>query len=750
MKRRGLLILLCLLPALVDAERGRGARPETAAAATPTDAWPGWRGLGAEGRVAGPLPTRWSAEAGVRWKAHIPGRGHSSPIVFGDRVYVTTALGTTRGAFLEAALDLIVPGLVFAVAGLVLRHVTQRCRPDRSFTARDFAASTSMLVAAAGLVAIAGFGDAVFALGHSSIRAWMASAGFVAVCLALAGAGVGRGARVALALVAIAFAAGVLVAFPSRDLTFRGGLLSLRMQVALAAAAAPLLAGLALLVAASGRWRNIRGTPIVVVSIVLAAGAFALLRHLLLFRDVSFPETTYVPRLSLWLLPAAAAMAAVSWCVRQRQSPSFASNVTCVTSGAVLFVVAGAIGVESLLARSSYLSYQAGVSAPGAPAEEGAMWLAAMLIPIGAFIRRRAGRIAMSPAAVSAALAIGAVALGAAFFARTNLARVHTTVSRAIVSLDRGSGDVRWIARGLEGPESASDGRNSPATPTPVTDGRVTCAYFGSPGLMCVDAEGHSIWSRADIRYDNAYGVGFSPVMVDGTLVIAADGADGRAHIQALDVQTGAPLWSRAFATTPTLSGNSRTPIVRETDGEKALILWGMLYVKAIAVRSGETLWSHDITSGGDLVSSAVSDGERLYLSDATGTVALDYRGLAAGFGLLRWTSQARANCVSPVLSNGMLFTVTDAGVAAAIRADSGETLWRRRLPGHYFASLVASPSAVYFTNSDGLTTVIAAEPVFRQIAQNDLGEETMASPAAAGGELFVRTSGGLYAIHGH
>jgi outer membrane protein assembly factor BamB len=97
-----------------------------------------------------------------------------------------------------------------------------------------------------------------------------------------------------------------------------------------------------------------------------------------------------------------------------------------------------------------------------------------------------------------------------------------------------------------------------------------------------------------------------------------------------------------------------------------------------------------------------------------------------------------------------MLFTVTDAGVAAAIRADSGETLWRRRLPGHYFASLVASPSAVYFTNSDGLTTVIAAEPVFRQIAQNDLGEETMASPAAAGGELFVRTSGGLYAIHGH
>jgi outer membrane protein assembly factor BamB len=94
-----------------------------------------------------------------------------------------------------------------------------------------------------------------------------------------------------------------------------------------------------------------------------------------------------------------------------------------------------------------------------------------------------------------------------------------------------------------------------------------------------------------------------------------------------------------------------------------------------------------------------------------------------------------------------MLFTVTDAGVATAIRADSGETVWKQRLPGEYFASLLASLDAVYFTNSDGLTTVVAAEPEFRVIAQNDLGEETMASMATAGGELFIRAGGAVYAI---
>ena len=52
--------------------------------------WPGWRGPTHQGVSAEKdLPTRWSASENVAWKTAIPGAGWSSPIVFGDRVFVT-------------------------------------------------------------------------------------------------------------------------------------------------------------------------------------------------------------------------------------------------------------------------------------------------------------------------------------------------------------------------------------------------------------------------------------------------------------------------------------------------------------------------------------------------------------------------------------------------------------------------------------------------------------------------------------
>jgi outer membrane protein assembly factor BamB len=55
--------------------------------------WPTWRGPAGIGTsaTANP-PSEWSERTNVRWKIEIPGRGHSSPIVWGDRVYVTTAV----------------------------------------------------------------------------------------------------------------------------------------------------------------------------------------------------------------------------------------------------------------------------------------------------------------------------------------------------------------------------------------------------------------------------------------------------------------------------------------------------------------------------------------------------------------------------------------------------------------------------------------------------------------------------------
>jgi outer membrane protein assembly factor BamB len=61
------------------------------------DNWPMFRGPEATGVGAGDgLPERWSASENVEWKTEIPGRGWSSPIVWGNRVILTTAVSTGK------------------------------------------------------------------------------------------------------------------------------------------------------------------------------------------------------------------------------------------------------------------------------------------------------------------------------------------------------------------------------------------------------------------------------------------------------------------------------------------------------------------------------------------------------------------------------------------------------------------------------------------------------------------------------
>src|SRR5688572_17545752 len=63
---------------------------------TPGDDWTGWRGPRADGTAAGAPPIEWNEKKNLRWKADLPGVGLSSPIVSGERVFVTTAVPTGK------------------------------------------------------------------------------------------------------------------------------------------------------------------------------------------------------------------------------------------------------------------------------------------------------------------------------------------------------------------------------------------------------------------------------------------------------------------------------------------------------------------------------------------------------------------------------------------------------------------------------------------------------------------------------
>ena len=69
---------------------------QTSTSATPAGWWPHWRGVQQTGVASGDAPTQWSDSSNVAWKIEIPGRGHSTPVVWGDRIFVTTAVPTGR------------------------------------------------------------------------------------------------------------------------------------------------------------------------------------------------------------------------------------------------------------------------------------------------------------------------------------------------------------------------------------------------------------------------------------------------------------------------------------------------------------------------------------------------------------------------------------------------------------------------------------------------------------------------------
>ena len=90
---------------------------------------------------------------------------------------------------------------------------------------------------------------------------------------------------------------------------------------------------------------------------------------------------------------------------------------------------------------------------------------------------------------------------------------------------------------------------------------------------------------------------------------------------------------------------------------------------------------------------------------------------------------------------------MSDSGVASCLEARTGKRLWRKSLGGGHSASLVTAKGLVYFLSDKGVATVIRGGPTYAIVASNQLGENTYASPAFSGGQIFLRGAKHLYCI---
>jgi outer membrane protein assembly factor BamB len=331
------------------------------------------------------------------------------------------------------------------------------------------------------------------------------------------------------------------------------------------------------------------------------------------------------------------------------------------------------------------------------------------------------------------------------------------TSERALVCLDRATGNILWQQIVLAAPLEKKHTLNSFASGTPATDGKLVYVTFlepdfasqkeRTPGDMVVaayDFAGRQQWVVRPGRFASTHGYCSSPVLYDseatGACLIINGDHDGDGYLVALSRADGREIWRVAR---PNNTRSYCTPIIRDLAGRTQLLLSGSKCVASYDPRTGQEHWRMEGPTE-QFVASLVEDGQYVYLTAGfperhVMAIKPDGRG-QVGDDQIVWRTRKNCSYVpSPILCNGYLLVAADDGIATCYHAVSGKLQWTKRLGKHFSASLVTAGGLVYFLADDGMTQVIRPGSQFEVVAENPLGEYCYASPAISQGQIFIR-----------
>ena len=337
------------------------------------------------------------------------------------------------------------------------------------------------------------------------------------------------------------------------------------------------------------------------------------------------------------------------------------------------------------------------------------------------------------------------------------------------LALDRASGKILHDVKlfHVEKPQYA-DKFNSYGSPTPVIENGRVYVTFGSPGTACLDTKtARVLWERRDLECNHWRGAGSSPFLWQNLLIMHFDGADQQ-YVIALDKESGRTVWKTNRSIDfkdltpqgkPIRDGDFRkafsSPLVITHQGEPILISVGSNATYGYNPSTGEELWRvEERKHHSGTVRPVIGHG---MVYTATGLAKGELWALKlGGRGVITdthvaWKATTHVpNRPSPLLVGDLLFMLhQDSGVVTCLDAKTGELIWRERLPGlgNYSASPIHAEGRLYFFNENGHCPVIAAGREFKLLADNKLEGGFMASPAAAGKALFVRSKTHLYRL---
>ncbi|MFQ5742445.1 MAG: PQQ-binding-like beta-propeller repeat protein [Acidobacteriota bacterium] len=329
--------------------------------------------------------------------------------------------------------------------------------------------------------------------------------------------------------------------------------------------------------------------------------------------------------------------------------------------------------------------------------------------------------------------------------------------------VDRGDGKVLW-----ERLLSAGDHRErkqNMSSPSPVTDGEHVWVMTGTGILKGFDFDGNEIWSR-DIQADYGrfglnWGYASSPLLyADALFVQVLHGmkTDDPSYLMRIDKLTGKTVWRVERPTNARRESPDAytTPGLLKYDGNVEIVISGGDVVTGHDADTGRELWRAEGLNPQNrgnnriVASPVIMDGIVYASSRVRPILALKVGGSGDDKSTqLLWSFNYGSDVPTPVTDGKYFYVVNDRGIMFCLDAKTGETIYekQRLVPGTYSSSPVLADGRIYATNEDGVTTVVKAGPEFEILAENNLNDYCLSSPAISQGQIFIRTAGFLYAI---
>ncbi|MCI0459525.1 MAG: PQQ-binding-like beta-propeller repeat protein [Gemmataceae bacterium] len=331
---------------------------------------------------------------------------------------------------------------------------------------------------------------------------------------------------------------------------------------------------------------------------------------------------------------------------------------------------------------------------------------------------------------------------------------------RAVLALSRSDGTTLWQQEVPCPVEETTHRQNPPCSASPVTDGSAVYANLASAGVVAYDFQGKRLWHRDLGPVLHKWGNGPSPILYKDLLILF-HGPGEPAFLIALDKRTGKTVWKQEqTAINSPIFGSWSTPVVVRAGGRDELIfplpgerIGGDGEFRAYDPATGKELWRCS-GLGNEIYAMPVVSAQAdvvVGISGHNGPLLAVRPGgngdVSATHRLWRAGGKNPQRVGSGVLHQGRLYLADAPGFVQCLDARTGKVLWKERVGGELWGSMLLGAGRLYVTSLEGTTFVLDPGPKFRLLARNELGETIYAAPAASGGELFLRTYEHLYCI---